>query len=351
MKQAGAGVLVVGAGDWGRNLIRNFHDLGDLAGICEVNDKLLEEAQATYPEIPTWDSLDEALAFRAERGTSPAFEAVAIATPVVTHYALARQVLEAGLPVFIEKPMALTSAESGHLLELSRRRGRMVMVGHLPLFMPAIEELKATLAAGALGDLLYLQARRVNLGKVRRHENVLWSLAPHDVAVFLYLLGEMPTQVFCSGGAWLQPGVEDVAFLELRFADGKVAAAWFSWLDPATERKLSVVGRKGMAVVDELNPHARLRLTDRRWDPEKGITIAGTDRFPLLASEQPLARECRHFLQSLRTGKRPRSGAALGHRVVRVLEKATESLRDGGAWKVLEEDPLDRRLGTVASGR
>ena len=344
MKEPGAGVLVLGAGDWGRNLIRNFHDLGALSGICEVNPRLLEEARASYPEVSLWTSLDEAMA-------SHPFEAVAIATPAVTHYALARQVLEAGYPVFLEKPMALSSQESRHLVELSRRRDRTLMVGHLPLFMPAIEELKATLEAGTLGEIFYLAARRVNLGRVRKHENVLWSLAPHDVAVFLYLLNEMPCEVHCFGQAWLQPGIEDLCFLELRFPSGRIAAAQFSWLDPGLERKLNVVGRQGMAVVDELNPHSRLRITDRRYDAEKGITVSGTDHFPLLATEQPLARECRHFLHCLRAGKRPRSGAILGHRVVRILEAATRSLAEGGTWKVLEEESLDRRLGSVAARR
>ena len=344
MTEDGAGVLVLGAGDWGRNLIRNFHDLGALGGICEISEKLLGEASSSHPGVPVWNSLDEALA------TGP-FEAVAIATPVTTHYELAVKVLEAGYPVFLEKPMALASQDSRHLVELSRRKGRMLMVGHLPLFMPAIEELKAIVDSGALGDLLYLQARRVNLGRVRRQENVLWSLAPHDVAVFLYLLEEMPSEVHCFGHAWLQPGVEDVCFLELRFPRGQLAAAQFSWLDPGLERKLSVVGRRGMAVVDELNPQSRLRVTDRRYDAEKGVTLPGTDRFPPLASEQPLARECRHFLQCLRTGKRPRSGAVLGHRVVQVLEAATASLREGGTWKTLEEDRLDRPVGSTASGR
>ncbi len=343
MREPGAGVLVLGAGDWGRNLIRNFHDLGALSGICEISPRLLEEARATYPEVSLWESLEEALATRP-------FEAVAIATPAVTHYPLASQVLEAGYPVFLEKPMALSSQESRHLVELSRRRGRMLMVGHLPLFMPAIEELKATLKAGTLGEILYLQARRVNLGRVRKHENVLWSLAPHDVAVFLYLLNQMPTEVHCFGQAWLQPGIEDLVFLELRFPGNRIAAAQFSWLDPGLERKLAVVGRKGMAVVDELNPHNRLRITDRRFDPDKAGTVSGTDRFPLLATEQPLARECRHFLHCLRAGKRPRSGASLGHRVVRVLEAATASLREGGTWKILEEDSFDRRLGSIACG-
>lgn len=343
MKQARAGVLVVGAGDWGRNLIRNFHDLQALAGVCEMNEKLLEEVQATYPGLPTWESLDEAL-------QECTCEAVAIATPVVTHYEIARQVLEAGFPTFLEKPMALSSRESAHLVELSRRRGRMLMVGHLPLFMPAIEELKATLNNGTLGEVLFLQARRVNLGRVRHHENVLWSLAPHDVAVMLYLLGQMPLAVQCFGNAWLQPGIEDIAFLELRFPHGLLAQAHFSWLDPLIERRLKVVGRKGMAVVDELSP-TPLMVTDRRYDPVKGVTVSGRDRFPLLASEQPLARECRHFLQCVRSDKRTRSGAMLGHRVVRVLEAAHESLREGGVWKVLEDDPLERKLNTVASGR
>jgi len=341
MREPGAGVLVLGAGDWGRNLIRNFHDLEALSGICEINPKLLEEARATYPEVPVWESLDQALA---ERN----YEALAIATPAVTHYALARQALEAGFPVFLEKPMAMSSEESRHLVELSRRRGRTLMVGHLPLFMPAIEELKDVLKARTLGEILYLQARRVNLGRVRKHENVLWSLAPHDVAVFLYLLGEMPTEVHCFGQAWLQPGIEDLVFLELRFPGNRIAAAQFSWLDPGLERRLTVVGRKGMAVVDELNPHNRLRITDRRFDPVKGLTVSGTDRFPQLASEQPLARECRHFLHCVRTGKRPRSGGTLGHQVVQVLEAATKSLHDGGTWKVLEENNLDRRLSTTA---
>lgn len=333
------GVLVVGAGSWGRKLTRNFAALGGLAGVCEVQPDLLEEAGREHPGVSLWSELDEALA---EGG----FEGVAVATPVTSHYPVAIRVLEAGFPLFLEKPMATASHESRALLELAARRGLPLMVGHLPLFLPAVEELKRALVAGELGELLYLQARRVNLGRIREHENVLWSLAPHDVAVFLHLLEDLPSEVQCFGQAWLRPGIEDVVFLELRFPGGRLAQAHFSWLDPGRERRLKVVGRGGMAVVDELSDRPLL-LTDRRYEVEGAVHVQGEPRFPALSEERPLARECRHFLECLRSGTAPRSDARLGHHVVRILEAASRSLSEGGVWRVLEEEPLDLSIGPV----
>jgi UDP-2-acetamido-3-amino-2,3-dideoxy-glucuronate N-acetyltransferase len=333
-----SGVLVVGAGQWGRNLVRNFHELGALRAVCEASADLRAGLAADYPGLRLYEDLERALA---EGG----FAGVVVATPVMTHYAVARQALQAGYPVLVEKPLATRTEEAAELAGLARERGLTLMVGHLPLFLPAYEALRQVVTSGELGHLLYLHARRVNLGRVRPEENVLWSLAPHDVAMMIDLTGRLPEEVHCGGGAWLQEGIEDLALLEMRFSGGVLGAGHFSWLDPGTERRLSVVGRQGMAVLDETSVECPLWVSDRRYDPERRLTVKGEARCPRLASEPPLLRECRHFLESLARGSAPRSGADLGLAVVAVLEAASESLRRGGEWRKVRSDQFDSRLG------
>jgi predicted dehydrogenase len=267
----------------------------------------------------------------------PSVQAVAVASSAVSHYPLARRFLEAGKDVFVEKPMTLHAAEAEHLVRLAEEGARVLMVGHLLLYHPAVTRLAALVREGALGELRYVYAQRTNLGKVRPDENALWSFAPHDVAVILHLIGRDPVDVSARGEAFLQPGVHDVVFLYLRFPDGHLAHVHVSWLDPHKVRRVTVVGSSKMAVLDDQEPTEKLRVYDKGVDAGSVVDFArslsvrsGDIWIPRIEGSEPLTLECRHFLECVRTRGRPRSDGRDGARVIRVLEAASRSLAEGG---------------------
>lgn len=316
-------VGVIGAGNWGRNVVRTFHLLGALGAVAEADVGLHPALAELCPGVPLHADYRSLLA-------SDEIPAVAVATPAPTHCQIARDALLAGKDVLVEKPITLLSAEAEELVALARERGRILMVGHLLLFQPAVQWMKGYLAQGALGRVVSLHQERLNLGKARAVENALWSLGVHDVAVLLYLLGgQAPCRVEATGQRILQPSVEDDVHLHLHFSDGTKAHLHTSWLWPEKRRRLVVLGSDGMLVYDELAQSVtlhrkRIAASDlRSWDAGSEVLFQG--------SGEPLAAEAAHFL----TGVAGRNPSPLidgrhGADVVRVLEQASAALAGEG---------------------
>jgi predicted dehydrogenase len=296
------GIAVVGAANWGSHVVRAFATTrgASLRGVCDLRPELLERVSAVHPGVRVTRIFEDLLA-------DPEVDAVALAVDTGSHHRLARQALEAGRHVFVEKPLALTVADSEELCAVAERNRRTLMVGHLLLYHPAVLRAKRAIDAGELGEVRYLRSQRVNLGVVRSNENAWWSLAPHDVAVAMYLLGGSPSTVSATGGCFLQTarGIEDVAFAALRWPDGRMAHIHVSWLDQEKRRSLTIVGSTNSLTVDGMAP----------------ISFA----------DEPLRVECAHFVDCVRTGRRPRSDGAQGLAVVRILEAGEQSMRLGGA--------------------
>ncbi len=312
-----------GLGYWGPNLARNFGELADLRWLCDLSPELLEKASANHPQARTTTDFDELLA-------DPELDAIVIATPVVTHYELAKQALAAGKHVFVEKPQAQTTAEAEELLALAQEHGLVLMPGYLLLYHPAVAKLKELVDAGELGDVLYLYGNRQNLGQIRRDENALWSLGAHDLSVMLHLIGEEPVEAWARGESFLRNGIEDVVFCFLRFPSGVVAHMHVSWLDPHKMRKLTVVGRDKMAVFDDMEPERKVTVYDKgpvQQRPASDWQVREGDiNIPKLTREEPLRRECSHFLSLVAGEGDPLEPSRQGVAVVRTLEMLQESL-------------------------
>ena len=325
-------IACVGAGYWGKNLVRVFRDLPDvhLRQVCDADPAIRSAIQRQFPEVATGSDYDLLL-------QDEALDAVVLAVPAALHYALACQALERGKHVYVEKPMTLNAADAQRLVELAAARDRVLMVGHLLEYHPAVQMLRRLVQSGELGDIYYVYSQRVNLGIVRRDENALWSLAPHDISVILHLLGQEPDAVSARGECYLQPDIEDVVFANLHFADGKMAQLQLSWLDPHRIRRLTVVGSRKMAVFDDVESAEKVRIYDKSAErPEydsygESITLRfGDVVIPRLEMAEPLKLECQHFADCVRSGQTPLSDGHDGLRVVRVLEAAQESLRQNG---------------------
>ena len=321
-------VGVVGLGYWGPNLARNFDRLpeADLRWICDASD----DARARWaPELPrarVSADLEELLA-------DPELDAVAVATNVASHAELASRVLAAGKHCFVEKPLAQSTTGAEQVVAAAADAGRILMVGHLLEYHPGVEKLKEIVDAGDLGEVHYLYSHRLNLGKIRSDENALWSLGAHDVSVLLRLAGEEPSAAEAFGESYMRPGVEDVVFCYLRFPSGLAAHLHLSWLDPHKERRFTVVGSKRMATFDDMALERKVTVYDKGFDQDytsygEYIARSGDVWSPRISNEEPLRIECRHFLDRVRDGREPRSGAETGLRVVRVLEALQRSLED-----------------------
>ncbi len=325
-------VGVIGAGAWGKNHVRTVATLSDaeLAAVCDADAKTRERIGRQFPAAHVTADVADLLG---------RVDAVVIASPAATHARVALQCIEAGKPCLVEKPFALTSGDAEAVAAAAAARKVPVLAGHLLVFHPAVERLRALVQGGELGRVYYLYGLRVNLGQVRADENALWSFGPHDVSVALYLLGEAPIRVAAQGKSYLQPRVEDVVFLTMEFGSGVLAHVQLSWLDPHKERKLTVVGANKMAVFDDMEAREKLRIYDKGVDrpPEYGsygeaLSIREGDIFiPKIANVEPLAAELNHFVRVARDGEPPRASAEDGVRVVRVLDAASRSLAGGGA--------------------
>ena len=314
----------IGVGQWGKNLARNFAGLADLAWLCDVDDGQHAELAQRYPAARVTASVDEVLA-------DDSVEAVVIATPVPTHYELARRALEAEKHVFVEKPPAMRGTELEELCDLAEERSRVLMPGHLLLYHPGVRRLKEIVDSGELGDVLYVYGNRQNLGTFRTNENALWSLGVHDLSVLLYLIDEEPSEVWAHGHAFLNPQVEDIVFCYLRFASGKIAHLHLSWLDPHKIRRITVVGRDKMAVFDDMELERKVTVYDKA--PEEPTTRYGEWKTrtgdiytPKIPTTEPLRLECQHFMQLIDGRGDPLRAARDGLVVVRTLEQLQASL-------------------------
>jgi predicted dehydrogenase len=327
---------VIGAGAWGRNHVRTAATLGDaeLTAVCDTDPRVRERIARQHPGSYVTADPGELL----ER-----VDAVIVASPAATHASLALRCIEAGKPCLVEKPFALTVRDAEMVACTAAERRVPVVAGHLLLFHPAVERLRALVQGGELGTVYYLYGLRVNLGQVRADENALWSFGPHDVSVALYLLGESPVRVAAQGRGYLQPNVEDVVFLTMDFASGVLGHVQLSWLDPHKERKLTVVGAKKMVVFDDMEAREKLRIYDKGVDrpPEyrsygESLAIREGDIFiPKIPNVEPLAAELAHFVRVAQGAETPRASAEDGVRVVKVLDAASRSLAAGGLPQAL----------------
>ncbi len=322
-------VAHAGVGGWGSNVIRVVGELADLAWVCDTDEGRLAEYGPRYPQARLTASFDELLA-------DEDVEAVVIATPVPTHYRLARQALEAGKHVFVEKPPAMRGEEMEALVELAETRGLVLMPGHLLLYHPGLAKVKELVDSGALGEVACVYGNRQNLGVIRSNENALWSLGVHDLSVILWLLGEEPTEAVAYGMDYLQKGIEDVVFCFLRFPSGKVAHMHLSWLDPHKMRRMTVVGREKMVVFDDMELERKVTVYEKApWEPASTYgewrTRTGDIFSPKIANDEPLKLELQHFLRLVEEGPGDHREAHDGLAVVRTLDRLTTSLRSGAA--------------------
>src|SRR5262249_34027974 len=316
----------IGAGYWGRNHVRNFKELGVLRWVCDPSPSSRAAISQQYPDVRCTDSVDEVLVDREVDG-------VVIATPADTHAALVRQALEAGKDVFVEKPLCLDIAEGGELVMLAERRRRVLMVGHLLWYHPAVLRLDEMIRSGELGRIQYIYSNRLNLGRIRREENILWSFAPHDVSVILGLLGEMPEDVQAQGGNYLHQKIADVTVSLLSFPSGVKAHILVSWLHPFKEQKLIVVGDRKMAVFDDMQPDHKLVLYRHviDWKDQIPVPTQGAAEPIPVEKAEPLRAECAHFLECIRTRQRPRTDGHEALRVLTVLQQCEDALNGSPA--------------------
>jgi predicted dehydrogenase len=317
-------VGLAGLGFWGPNLARNFAELGPLAWLCDSDQSKLEAVRQRFPSARVTSRFADLL-------EDDGLIAVAIATPVVTHFDLARQALLAGKHVFVEKPMALGAAEAEELVELAEERGLVLMPGHLLLYHPGVAKLRELVDSGELGEVLYVYGNRQNLGQIRQDENALGSLGAHDLSVILHLVGEEPSEVWARGESFLKEGVEDVVICYLRFPSGKMAHMHLSWLDPQKMRRMTVVGTRKMAVFDDMELDRKVTIYDKAAEQPIGTygewrTRTGDIYSPRIANDEPLRLECGHFLSLVRGKYDPSKAAREGLAVVRVLELLQRSL-------------------------
>jgi predicted dehydrogenase len=320
-------VAHVGVGGWGKNVVRVAGELADLAWIVDTDESRRITFADRYPAARVTADLAEALA-------DDDVDAVVIATPVPTHHTLARQALEAGKHVFVEKPPAMRGEEMEELVALAQEARRVLMPGHLLLYHPGLRKVKELVDAGALGDVACVYGNRQNLGVIRSNENALWSLGVHDLSVILWLLGEEPSEVVAHGLDYLQDGIEDVVFCFLRFPSGKVAHMHLSWLDPHKMRKITVVGREKMVVFDDMELERKVTVYDKApWEPAETYgewrTRTGDIYSPKVANDEPLRLELQHFLRLVDEGPGDYREALDGLAVVRALDRLTRSLETG----------------------
>jgi predicted dehydrogenase len=320
-------VAVAGLGHWGKNLVRNFDDLTELRALCDVSPETRDEFARRYPNARVTEAFGELL-------SDSELDAVVIATPVPSHYSLAKQALEAGKHVFVEKPPAMRGDEMEELVALAEERNLTLMPGHLLLYHPGVRTVKELVDEGALGDVLCVYGNRQNLGIIRKDENALWSLGVHDLSVILYLLDEEPSEAWAHGNSFLTPGVEDVVFCYLRFPSGRIAHMHLSWLDPHKMRRITVVGRDKMVVFDDMELERKITVYEKGpWQPAQTYgewqTRTGDIYSPKIPNDEPLKLECQHFLSLIGGEGDRRKVARDGLAVVRTLERLQQSLTNG----------------------
>jgi UDP-2-acetamido-3-amino-2,3-dideoxy-glucuronate N-acetyltransferase len=318
-------VAVIGCGYWGKNLVRNFAQLRSLRWICDSHESTLKAQSKLYPEVSITLQIEEVL-------NDPGVRGIVIATPAATHYAVAKKAILKGKDVFVEKPLALHYRDGRELVELAQARGVILMVGHILEYHPAVALLRDIIRRGELGHIRYVYSNRLNLGKVRQEENILWSFAPHDISVISSLIGAEPTVVSTSGGNYLQSGIADVTVTTLVFESGQRGHIFVSWLHPYKEQKLVIIGDQKMAVFDDTIREGKLKIYDKGIEWRAGLPVPRqTSETTLFIEEtEPLKLECEHFLTCIRERQQPLTDGENGLRVLKVLEASQASLERGG---------------------
>jgi UDP-2-acetamido-3-amino-2,3-dideoxy-glucuronate N-acetyltransferase len=318
-------IAVVGCGYWGKNLVRNFAELGALHTICDADPKVLRTLKASYADVDTQTEFHRVLEIGDIKG-------VVIAAPAVLHYSMAKETILAGKDVFVEKPLALEVEQGEELVELAEKHGRILLVGHLLEYHPAVRKLKELVDGGQLGRTQYIYSNRLNLGKFRTEENILWSFAPHDISIILLLLGEMPREISAHGGYYLNQDIADVTLTVLGFNNGVKAHIFVSWLHPYKEQKLVVVGDKKMALFDDTSPKDKLLLYSHEieWVDRKPVPRQKQAKPVKIPSDEPLRLECQDFIDCIQSRKRPKVDGRKGLQVLRVLSYCQKSLESNG---------------------
>lgn len=328
-------VGVIGCGYWGPNLIRNFNALPDcrVRWACDRDDEKRSRITKLYPDIECTADIETVL-------SDSDVDAIAIATPVSTHFELAKESLRSGKHTFVEKPMATTSDQCRELIDLAKQYDRALMVGHTFIYNPAVRKIKEIIASGEIGRVLYISSQRLNLGLFQKDINVAWDLAPHDISIILYLLDQEPYAVSCQGKAHVSPGVEDVTNMSLSFDNGPFVTIQSSWLDPNKVRRMTVVGEKKMIVYDDIEPLEKLKIYDKRVSVPRTYDTYGEFFYsyhyggvysPFIEQEEPLRFECRSFIDHVSKGHSSESDGQRGLEVVKILEAASSSLRNATA--------------------
>jgi predicted dehydrogenase/acetyltransferase-like isoleucine patch superfamily enzyme len=331
-------IAVIGAGYWGKNLIRNFFELGSLKAVSDKNSSALKQIKELYPPCETCISLKDVI-------SRDDIDGIVIATPAETHFLLARETLLSGKHVFVEKPMTLTEKDAEELIALAAKHKLILMVGHLLQYHPAFVKIKQMASAGELGRINYIYSHRLNLGKIRREENILWSFAPHDISMILALAGEEPESVQATGGYYLHKKIADVTTTHLEFSSGLKAHVFVSWLHPFKDQKLVVVGDQKMAVFDDTLPwEDKLLIYPHHvnWENNLPVPSRGVPERVLISYAEPLKVECRHFLDCIAGKKRPITDGIEGLQVLKVLNAAQHSLNENGSRIRLKNSALHK---------
>ena len=319
-------IALVGCGYWGKNLCRNFHDLDALSAIVDATEDGQATARSLAPNAIISDNFEDILG-------EDQIQGFALATPAETHAELAIRAMRAGKDVFVEKPMALSISDAEAMQKVALETDRILMVGHLLEYHPAVLKLRELIDSGELGKINYIYSNRLNFGKVRTEENALWSFAPHDVAVILRLLGQSPVEVSASGGAYLTKGTADVTVSNLLFSDNSRAHIFVSWLHPYKEQRLVVVGDQKMAILNDVNPFGeKLCIYPQSVEFEGTLPILKKEDAEFIehANTEPLREECAHFLECMKSRNKPLTDAKSGIEVLKVLHACQESIEQNG---------------------
>ena len=345
-RRSSIGVAVIGSGYWGKNLVRNFHQLEVLKLICDKSEMALAQFKGLKPNVETSLSFNEVFSREDIQG-------VIIATPAETHFPIAREALLSGKHVFVEKPLVLQEKEGEELIAITRDKNLVLMVGHLLQYHPVFIHLKQLAISGELGRINYIYSHRLNLGKIRREENILWSFAPHDISMILSLAGEDPESVMTSGGNYLHKKIADVTTTHLEFASGLRSHIFVSWLHPFKDQKLVVVGDRKMAVFDDTQPWAEKLLLyphEIKWKDQIPVpSKAKPEHVNSIPEKEPLRLECEHFLHCITAGEAPRTDGREGLRVLRILNASQHSLDNNGCKVFLKEKDNSFSFGPSVS--
>ena len=318
-------IAVIGCGYWGKNLVRNFYELNVLHTICDVDENKIKPFVDKYPEVKISYDYRQLL-------KNPEVEAIVIATPAITHYHIAKKALLSDKDVFVEKPLALNLREGEELCSIAQEKNKILMVGHVLEYHPAIIKLKELVNSGELGNIKYIYSNRLNLGKFRTEENILWSFAPHDISIVLDLLEEMPSEVSAHGGNYLDPNITDVTVTTMTFPSGVRTHIFVSWLHPYKEQKLVVIGGRKMVMFDNVNGQGKLYLYNHKIDWIERIPVPCPENAQTIKVEEkePLKAECEHFIDCVISRRNPKTDGQNGLRVLKILEACQDSLRKNG---------------------